>query len=44
VADARLIAHDLIAWTHRLLLTGELARCEPSARYRLLHIACAPRL
>jgi hypothetical protein len=24
-----LIAHDLIAWTHRLLLTGELARCEP---------------
>jgi hypothetical protein len=23
------IEHDLIAWTQRLLLTGELARCEP---------------
>jgi hypothetical protein len=35
-----LIAHDLIAWTQRLLLTGELARCEPKRlRYRLLHIA-----
>jgi hypothetical protein len=25
------IAHDLLAWTQRLLLTGELATCEPSA-------------
>ena len=34
------IAHDLIAWTQRLLLTGELAHCEPKRlRYRLLHIA-----
>ena len=34
------LAHDLIAWTQRLLLTGELARCEPKRlRYRLLHIA-----
>ena len=35
-----LIAHDLIAWTQRLLLTGELARCEPKRlRHRLLHVA-----
>jgi len=35
-----LIAHDLICWTQRLLLTGELARCEPKRlRYRLLHVA-----
>jgi hypothetical protein len=35
-----LIAHDLIAWPQRLLMTGELARCEPKRlRYRLLHIA-----
>jgi hypothetical protein len=35
-----LIAHDLLAWTQRLLLTGELARCEPKRlRYRLLHVA-----
>ena len=35
-----LIAHDLITWTQRLLLTGELARCEPKRlRYRLLHVA-----
>lgn len=35
-----LLAHDLIAWTQRLLLTGELARCEPKRlRYRLLHTA-----
>jgi len=35
-----LLAHDLIAWTKRLLLTGELARCEPKRlRYRLLHTA-----
>jgi Transposase DDE domain group 1 len=34
------IAHDLICWTQRLLLTGELARCEPKRlRYRLLHVA-----
>jgi hypothetical protein len=34
------IAHDLIRWTQRLLLTGELARCEPKRlRYRLLHVA-----
>ncbi len=34
------LAHDLIAWTQRLLLTGELTRCEPKRlRYRLLHIA-----
>ena len=34
------LAHDLIAWTQRLLLTGELATAEPKRlRYRLLHIA-----
>ncbi len=34
------IAHDLIVWTQRLLLTGELARCEPKRlRYRLPHVA-----
>jgi hypothetical protein len=34
------LAHDLIVWTQRLLLTGELARCEPKRlRYRLLHVA-----
>ena len=34
------LAHDLIAWTQRLLLTGELTRCEPKRlRYRLLHVA-----
>ena len=34
------LAHDLIAWTQRLLLSGELARCEPKRlRYRLLHVA-----
>jgi hypothetical protein len=34
------IAHNLICWTQRLLLTGELARCEPKRlRYRLLHVA-----
>jgi hypothetical protein len=34
------IAHDLIVWTQRLLLEGELARCEPKRlRYRLLHVA-----
>jgi hypothetical protein len=35
-----LIAHDLIAWTQRLLLAGELAKAEPKRlRYRLLHVA-----
>jgi hypothetical protein len=35
-----LLAHDLLAWIQRLLLTGELARCEPKRlRYRLLHTA-----
>ena len=34
------IAHDLLAWTQRLLLTGELAACEPKRlRYQLLHVA-----
>lgn len=34
------IAHDVLCWTQRLLLTGELARCEPKRlRYRLLHVA-----
>jgi hypothetical protein len=33
------IAHDLLVCTQRLLLTGELARCEPKRlRYRL-HVA-----
>jgi hypothetical protein len=35
-----LCAQDLLAWTKRLLLEGELARCEPKRlRYRLLHVA-----
>ena len=35
-----LIAHDLLAWTQRLTLIGELARCEPKRlRYRMLHVA-----
>ena len=34
------IAHDLIAWTQRLLLSGDLAKAEPKRlRYRLLHVA-----
>jgi len=34
------LAHDLIAWTQKLLLTGELAAAEPKRlRYRLLHVA-----
>ncbi len=34
------LVHDLIVWTQRLLLTGQLARCEPKRlRYRLLHVA-----
>ena len=35
-----LTAQDLLAWTQRLLLDGELARCQPKRlRYRLLHVA-----
>ena len=35
-----LTAQDLLAWTQRLLLSGELGRCEPKRlRYRLLHVA-----
>jgi hypothetical protein len=35
-----LIAHDLICWTQRLLLTGELVKAElKRLRYRLLHVA-----
>jgi hypothetical protein len=35
-----LIAHDLLAWTRRICLTGRLARAEPKTlRYRLLHAA-----
>ena len=35
-----LIGQDLLVWTQRLLLEGELARCEPKRlRYRLLHVA-----
>ena len=31
---------DLIAWTKKLLLDGELARCEPKRlRHRLFHVA-----
>jgi len=38
-----LIAHDLICWTQRLLLTGELARCEPKRlRYRNADLAFMP--
>jgi Transposase DDE domain group 1 len=38
--EIALIAHDLLAWTQALLLTGELRRCEPKRlRYRLLHVA-----
>jgi hypothetical protein len=38
--EISLIAQDLIAWTQRLALTGELAACEPKTlRYRLLHTA-----
>jgi hypothetical protein len=34
------LAHDLIVWTQRLLLTGDLAKAEPKRlRYRLPHIA-----
>jgi hypothetical protein len=38
--ELTLIAQDLLAWTQRLLLEGELAGCEPKRlRYRLLHVA-----
>jgi Transposase DDE domain group 1 len=38
--ELALTAQDLLAWTQRLLLNGELARCEPKRlRYRLLHVA-----
>ena len=38
------LAHDLIVWTQRLLLTGELAKAEPKRlRYRLLHVAAGSR-
>jgi len=38
--EISLIAQDLIAWTQRLALDGELAVCEPKTlRYRLLHTA-----
>jgi hypothetical protein len=38
--ELALCAQDLLAWTKRLLLSGELARCEPKRlRYRLLHVA-----
>ncbi len=33
-------AADLLTWTQKLCLTGDLARCEPATlRYRLLHVA-----
>ena len=38
--ELSMIAQDLLAWTQRLCLDGELAICEPKAlRYRLLHTA-----
>ena len=38
--ELALCGQDLLAWTQRLLLTGELARCEPKRlRYRLFHVA-----
>src|SRR5690606_30127491 len=37
-----LIAQDLLAWTRKLVLDGELARAEPRRlRYCLLHVAGA---
>jgi hypothetical protein len=40
-----LIAHDLLAWTQCLALTGELARCEPKRlRYRYADLAVMPTL
>jgi hypothetical protein len=38
--ELALCGQDLLAWTQRLLLGGELTRCEPKRlRYRLLHVA-----
>ena len=38
--ELSLIAQDLITWTQRLALDGDLAHCEPKTlRYRLLHTA-----
>ncbi len=35
-----LCAHDLLCWAKALLLSGELARCQPKRlRHRLLHVA-----
>jgi hypothetical protein len=35
-----LIVHDVLAWTQRLTLTGELTRADPKRlRHRLLHVA-----
>jgi hypothetical protein len=40
-----LLAHDLIAWTKTLLLSGELARAEPKRlRYRNADLAVMPTL
>ena len=34
------LAYDLIAWTQRLLVSGELAKAEPKRlHYRLMHVA-----
>jgi hypothetical protein len=39
------IAHDLIAWTQRLLLSGDLATAEPKRlRYRNADLAVMPTL
>ena len=39
------LAHDLLCWTQRLLLSGELARCEPKRlRYRYADLAVMPTL
>src|SRR5205085_353375 len=43
--ELSLIAQDLIAWTQRLCLTGELAICEPRAlRYRNADLVVMPTL
>jgi len=40
-----LLAHDLIAWTKTLLLSGELPRAEPKRlRYRNADLAVMPTL
>ena len=39
------LAHDVLCWTQRLLLSGELARCEPKRlRYRNADLAVMPTL